>query len=135
MACDEQLVLRMRDALQGVAGVGERRMFGGVCFTLNGNMCCGVVKDEIMVRVGPEKYSSALEHPHAREMDFTGRTMQGYVFVAKPGFESDASLRAWIDKARLFVGALSAKARKLEPKPSLARLARRPMNMPKPKQS
>jgi TfoX/Sxy family transcriptional regulator of competence genes len=116
MACDEQLVLRIRETLQDVAGVSERRMFGGACFTLNGNMFCGVVKDEIMVRVGQENYSSALRRPHAREMDFTGRAMQGYVFIARPGFKSGLSLRAWIHKALDYVGTLPAKAPKRGPR-------------------
>lgn len=116
MACDEQLVQRIRDYLMGAPGVGERRMFGGVCFTLNGNMFCGVVKDEIMVRVGPENYLAALQRPHARKMDFTGRSMKGYVFVAKSGFRNDASLSAWVEWARVFASTLPAKAHKLRPK-------------------
>jgi len=60
MACDETLVDRVRDQLSGIPGIAERRMFGGVCFTLNGNMLCGVVKNEIMVRVGDAAYPAAL---------------------------------------------------------------------------
>jgi TfoX/Sxy family transcriptional regulator of competence genes len=103
MACDERLVARIRVALQGVEGTNERRMFGGACFTLNGHMFCGVVKDELMVRVGLEQYQSALQRLHTREMDFTGRAMCGYVFVSKPGIKNAASLRAWLERARKFV--------------------------------
>ena len=65
MACDEELVQRIRVALGDAADLSERRMFGGVCFMLEGHMVCGVVKDEMMVRVGPENYAKALEAPHA----------------------------------------------------------------------
>ena len=103
MACDEALVIRLREQLSEIPGVGERRMFGGVCFTLNGNMLCGVVKNEIMVRVGEDAYPAALRSPHAREMDFTGRPMRGYVFVGARGIGTSASLRKWIEAARDFV--------------------------------
>ncbi len=112
MACDERLVARIRGVLRRTANVRERRMFGGVCFTLNGNMFCGVVKDEIMVRVGPAQYLSALRTPNAREMDFTGRPMAGYVFVDKAGFASEAALRKWLDVAGAFVRTLPAKTPK-----------------------
>jgi TfoX/Sxy family transcriptional regulator of competence genes len=109
MACDERLVERIRGVLKRTANVRERRMFGGVCFTLNGNMFCGVVKDEIMVRVGPAQYLSALRTPHAREMDFTGQPMAGYVFVEKEGFASESALRKWLHVAEAFVSRLPAK--------------------------
>jgi hypothetical protein len=112
MACDERLVQRIRDSLRDIANVHERRMFGGACFTLNGNMFCGVVKDEIMVRVGPDRYLQSLRMPHTREMDFTGLPLAGYVFVAKMGLASDASLRKWLDMAGTFARALPAKATK-----------------------
>jgi TfoX/Sxy family transcriptional regulator of competence genes len=109
LACDEQLVERIRAALKGTRGAGERRMFGGVCFTIEGNMVCGVVKNDLMVRVGPDKYEDALKQPHARPMDFTGRPMNGYVFVAPPGVKSESSLKDW-------VGAGVAHVRTLPPK-------------------
>ena len=113
MACDESLVIRLRHELSAVPGIGERRMFGGVCFTLHGNMLCGVAGDEIMVRVGPDAYPTALERTHAREMDFTGRPMRGYVFVVAAGVRNTDSLREWIGMARGFVGTLPRKAAKV----------------------
>jgi len=115
MTCDEGLVQRIRELLADTPNVGERRMFGGVCFTLNGNMCCGVVKDEIMVRVGPDQYGDALRSAFAREMNFTGRPMPGYVFVAEPGCRSDATLEHWLDLARRYVLTLPAKSAKRAP--------------------
>ncbi len=79
MAYDEGLAQRIREALDDRPGIAERKMFGGLCFTLNGNMACGVTGDELMVRVGPDKHAEALERPHARKMDFTGRPMKGLV--------------------------------------------------------
>jgi len=112
LACDEQLVERVRTALEGIQGAGERRMFGGVCFTLNGNMACGVVRDELMVRVGPEKYGHALKQPHARLMDFTGRPMVGYVFVAAQGLKGESSLKGWVDAGVAHARTLPPKAPK-----------------------
>jgi len=61
-------------------------MFGGIAFMLNGNMCCGVTNDDLMVRVGADGLEDALDQPNARPMDFTGRPMKGFVFVdAGPG--------------------------------------------------
>ena len=113
MTCNEQLVARIRAVLASASGVAERRMFGGVCFTLNGNMVCGVAKDDLMVRVGTDRYAEAMKQPHAREMDFTGRAMKGYVFVAAPGIKSIASLEAWIRKGVAYVSTLPAKLPKL----------------------
>ena len=112
MSCDEQLVGRVRAVLERTRGAAERRMFGGVCFTLNGNMACGVVSADLMVRVGPDRYADALRKPHAREMDFTGRAMKGYVFVGAPGTRSSSSLKSWIGAGVAYVGTLPPKARK-----------------------
>lgn len=112
MPCDEQLVERVRAVLKPTRGTAERRMFGGVCFTLNGNMACGVVSTDLMVRVGPDKYADALKQPHVREMDFTGRAMKGYVFISTPGIESDSSLKYWTKVAVAYVEALPPKPRK-----------------------
>ncbi len=112
MSCDEQLVERVRAVLGRTRGTAERRMFGGVCFTLNGNMACGVVNTDLMVRVGPHRYADALRQPHVREMDFTGRAMKGYVFISAPGIKSNSSLKYWIESGVAYVEALPPKARK-----------------------
>lgn len=117
MACDESVAARVRERLSGVPGIGEIRMFGGVCFTLNGNMLCGVVKDELVVRVGADAYPAALLQPHARVMDFAHRPMRGYVYVGAAGFQSTANLQAWLDAARDFVGKLPPKKPKKAPTP------------------
>ena len=84
-------------------------MFGGLSFLVRGNMCCGVVGNELMVRVGPAKYDAALSKRHAREMDFTGRPLRGYVYVARDGLRSARTVRAWADKGVEFSRSLPPK--------------------------
>jgi TfoX/Sxy family transcriptional regulator of competence genes len=109
MAYYEILAHRVRALLADQPALTERKMFGGLAFMLHGNMCCGIVRDELMVRVGADQYGAALAQPHAREIDFTGRPMTGMVMVAQPGFESDGDLEAWIRRGVRFTATLPAK--------------------------
>lgn len=109
MAFDEGVAQRAREAMDDFPEVSERKMFGGIAFMVRGNMCCGVVDSKLMLRVGAEQYEESLALPHAREMDFTGKPMKGFVYIAEEGFESDTDLKAWIDRAFDFVGSLPAK--------------------------
>lgn len=109
MAFDETLAARVRRALATEPGVTERRMFGGLCFLIRGNMCCGIVGDRLMVRVGPDAYREALSRPHAREMDFTGRPLRGMVYVTMDGLRSESALVGWVRRGSAFAGALPAK--------------------------
>ena len=109
MAFDEGLAERIRELLRDRRGVDERRMFGGLAFMLDGHMFVGILGDTLMARVGPEAYAKALAQKHVREMDFTGKPMKGYVFVAPEGFESDAALESWIGRCANFVQTLPAK--------------------------
>jgi hypothetical protein len=84
-------------------------MFGGIAFMLNGNMCCGVVKDDLMVRLAPDRSEEALQLPHARPMDFTGRPMKGFVFVEPAGVATDEALREWVKRGVEFASTLPAK--------------------------
>jgi hypothetical protein len=79
MAYDEDLAGRVRAVLTPGAVVTERQMFGGLAFLLGGHTFCGIVKDALMVRLGPEGADRALDQPHVRPMDFTGRPMKGMV--------------------------------------------------------
>lgn len=83
MAYDEGLAHRVRATLADQPAVVEKKMFGGLTFMLQGNMCCGIMKDGLMVRVGPEHYVDALGQPHARPMLFTGKPMKGIVLVGR----------------------------------------------------
>jgi len=109
MAYDERLADRIRKLLAKRKGVSEKKMFGGLAFMFRGHMCCGVVKETLMVRLGPEQYAKALAAPHARPMDFTGRPLKGFVYVDPAGFKTDAALRQWIKRAINFAVSLPAK--------------------------
>ena len=106
MAYNEELALRIRQSLGEQTGIVERKMFGGLCFMAHGNMCCGVMGDEIIVRVGAERYEDSLQMPHARPMGFTGRPMRGFVVVASKGIESEEGLDEWIARGVKFAMSL-----------------------------
>jgi len=93
MAYDENLADRIRRSLKekGIAYI-EKKMFGGLCFMVDNKMCLGIVKDELMARIGETIYSEALSKQGTKEMNFTGRTMKGYVFVEPDGIDLDEEL-------------------------------------------
>jgi hypothetical protein len=98
MAYDEKLAARVRRLLSDRDDVGERAMFGGLTFMLDGHMCCGVNRDELIVRLNPDDQAAALARPHARPMDFTGRPMRGFVTVSPEGLKGRALAR-WVRSA------------------------------------
>ena len=106
MAYNEQLASRVRKILARRGGLYEVKMFGGIAFMLQGHMCCGVVKDLLMIRVGPQAYEKALAKPNARPMDFTGRPLKGLVFVSPAGSRTDKELSEWVGQATRFVRTL-----------------------------
>ena len=109
MGYDEGLAQRVRESLAERPDLSERKMFGGLCFMLGGNMCAGIVGGDLMLRVGADAYQAALERPHAREMDFTGRSLKGMVYVGVDGFADDAELSSWLEIAVGFAGSLPPK--------------------------
>ena len=109
MAYDEGLAQRIREALGELPGLVEKKMFGGIGFMVQGNMACGVNKDNLIVRVGPDRYEEALAKPHSGPFDMTGRPMRGWVMVASGGYESDDALREWVQKGVEFAVSLPAK--------------------------
>lgn len=84
-------------------------MFGGLSFLLFGNMSVGIVKDDLCVRCGPDRFAELVARNHARPMDFTGRPMKGWIFVGPAGYESDEDLSAWVDSGVAFAASLPAK--------------------------
>jgi TfoX/Sxy family transcriptional regulator of competence genes len=96
MAYDEALADRIRRFLGSRTDVTEKRMFGGLAFLLNGRMFCGIVKDDLMVRVGPESHQAALSEAHVRPMDFTGHALTGYVFVGDGGVRAQRAVANWV---------------------------------------
>jgi TfoX/Sxy family transcriptional regulator of competence genes len=109
VAYDEGLAQRIRDLLDEQDGLSEKKMFGGVCFLVNGNMAAGVVKSELMVRVGADAYEAALAEPHARPMDFTRTPLRGMVYVSEEGIEEDAALARWLRRGVSFAASLPKK--------------------------
>ena len=112
MAYDEAFVDRIRRVLGPRPDVTERKMFGGIAFLLDGKMFCGTSKDDLMVRVGPDNHDDALRRPHARPMDFTGRPMRGYVYVALSGLRSEKALKPWLERALAFVATVPSKPKR-----------------------
>ena len=116
MAYDEALATRVRTVLAVRNDVIEKKMFGGLTFMVGGHMCCGLVGSDLMVRVGLEAYEGALSRPHARPMDFTGRTLKGMVYVRPPGIETEQQLVSWVDQAVAFVLNLPPESSKPRPR-------------------
>src|SRR5215831_2873148 len=109
MGYNEHLALRVRQTLASYDGVSERAMFGGLAFMLNGHMCCGVVGDELVARIGPTQAAAAVTEPYTRPMDFTGRPFKGFVFVQPPGLQGERALRRWVEEACAYVATLPDK--------------------------
>jgi hypothetical protein len=97
MAYDEVLAGRVRTLLRGRRGITERRMMGGLTFLCDGRMCGGVLGRDLVARVPREGMEAALARPHVRRMDFTGRPLAGFVYVAPEAIRRDVDLRAWLD--------------------------------------
>lgn len=109
MAYDDGLAHRIRDVLVDHPTLVEKKMFGGIAFMLQGNFSCGVNQENLVVRVGPEKFEAALAQPHCREMDFTGRPMKGWVYVSPNGYETEDGLADWVQQGVDFALSLPPK--------------------------
>lgn len=109
MAYDEKLADRVREVLKRRRGVTEKKMFGGLSFLVNGHMSCGIVGDDLMVRVGPDAYVGALKKKGVRPMDFTGRAMKGMIYVDRSGYGRSAGLKAWVEQGLSYARSLPPK--------------------------
>ena len=109
MAYNEEIAIRIKKIVSGWKNTDDKKMFGGVCHLLNGNMFCGVYKEFLILRLGKEKAEDALKLPHSRPFDITGKSMTGWIMLAEDGFKSDNELKDWLDQARKFVKTLPAK--------------------------
>ena len=89
-------------------GITEKKMFGGLSFLLNGKMCCGVLKDILVVRINPEQSDKFLKKPHVRPMDFTGRPMKGFLYVSSDGCKTDKQLDSWIEHGFAYAASLTS---------------------------
>jgi len=109
MAYDATLAKRIQAALSGVPGLAEKKMFGGVGYLIYGNMACGVHGDDLIVRLGLERYQQGLAQPNTRVFDMTGRPMHGWIIVTPAGISSEADLKHWITQGVKFAQTLPAK--------------------------
>lgn len=109
MAYDEGLAAIFRDDLAELAGISEKKMFGGLCFLLNGNMLCGVHTGGAMFRVGKENEAAALAIDGAGPMTFTSRKMGGMIDVTDEALADDASRSEWLRLSLDFVKPMPAK--------------------------
>lgn len=109
MAYDEELAERVRAALAGVGGVAEIKMFGGLCFTVEGNMAVGVNREDLLVRLTPDDGDAALAEPGVRLMEIGARTSRGFLSVAPEATTTERKLRAWVDRGVAFASSLPPK--------------------------
>ncbi|MDH4228720.1 MAG: TfoX/Sxy family protein [Nitrospirota bacterium] len=108
MAFDTGLHTRVAEALAGHP-IAEKRMFGGVGFLLGGHLACGILKDDLIVRVGADRYAAALARDHVRVFDITGKVMKGWVMVAPEGVSEDRDLAHWVQAGVAFARTLPPK--------------------------
>lgn len=109
MAYDEALAERVRERIAAHSGVTERMMFGGLAFMISGNMACGVIGEDLIVRLGDEDGAEALEEPGVREFDFTGKPMKSMVYVRPEATTEDDDLTGWVDAGASYAESLPAK--------------------------
>jgi len=103
MAYNEKLADRTREIISvDHKNVEEKKMFGGLCFMVNGKMCVGVEQERLMVRLDPERYDEAMEKEGCKPMDFTGKIMKGYVFVDIDSLNTKRKLEYWVQLALEF---------------------------------
>ena len=107
MSYNEDLAERLRAKLLSDKSITEKRMFGGVCFLHEGKMLCGILNDDIIVRVADS--GALMTEPHVRPFDFGGRPMKGFLYVAPAGYETDQMLETWIGRCYTYVGTLTSK--------------------------
>lgn len=109
MPYDKTLAERMRPMLLPRAGISEKNMFGGIAFLVYGNMCCGIWKDLLVIRLSVDEATIELKKPHVRVMDITGKPMKGWLLIEPRGYKKGADLFSWIEKAFSFASSLPAK--------------------------
>jgi len=109
VAYDEDLAQRVREVLAARADVTERKMFGGIAFMVAGNMACGVLGDDLIVRLGDEEGKRALAEDGVRPFDFTGKPMKSTVFVSPELTSDDVGLTEWVDAGAAYASSLPPK--------------------------
>ena len=110
MSYNEKLVERVRKLLP--KAIEEKKMFGGLSFLFHGKMFCGVLKDDLVVRINKNDYEKFVSKPHVRPMDFTGKPMKGFLYVSSGGYKEDKELTEWIEVGFRYVLSLNEKKNK-----------------------
>ncbi|NNG06729.1 MAG: TfoX/Sxy family protein [Desulfobacteraceae bacterium] len=109
MAYNESIEARIKNIVSSWENTDSKKMFGGLCHLLNGNMFSGVYKDYLILRLGKENAEKALRSPFVKPFDITGRPMKGWIMVKEDGFSKEEELEAWLNRAKEFVRTLPAK--------------------------
>ena len=109
MPYNEDIETRIQKFVSRWPDTRHKKMFGGVCYLLNGNMFCGVYQDFLILRLGSDQAGKAIQLPAVRPFDITGKPMKGWVMVAQDGFQSDNDLKIWLLQAREFAASLPPK--------------------------
>jgi len=109
MPYDTGIEKRINQIMARWKNVSSKKMFGGICCLLNGNMVCGVYKDFLILRLGEKEAAAALEKAHVKPFDITGKPMKGWVMVSEEGIAREADLKSWLQKAKKFVNTLPSK--------------------------
>jgi TfoX/Sxy family transcriptional regulator of competence genes len=109
MAYDKGLAQRVREMLEEETGYEEKKMFGGLCFMFFGHMVCGIIREDLIVRVGPNSYEETLKLPHTKKFDLTGKPLKGWVMVLAEAIDDDDDLNRWLQRAVSFVRNLPPK--------------------------
>jgi TfoX/Sxy family transcriptional regulator of competence genes len=109
MAYDEGLAERIRGVLDARSDVDERKMFGGIAFLVAGNMACGVMRDDLMVRMEPDAAAALESEPGVRRFDMGGRPMKGWLLVAPEASADDGDLERWVRRGEEFAASLPPK--------------------------
>lgn len=95
---NQELVSLLRDFFHEVPDITEKKMFGGIAFIFQGNMCCGVSGDNLMIRVKKEDYDRFLDEPNIHPMDFTGKPMRGFLYVNQEGWKNPKTRLLWLER-------------------------------------
>jgi hypothetical protein len=109
MSYDETLADRIRELIGRRKNLIEKKMFGGIGYFLNGNICCGAWKEFLILRLGEDAARQVLGEPHARPFDITGRPMRGWAMIEPAGWQDETKLRRWVTWAADFTSTLPAK--------------------------
>ena len=112
VAYNEELAGRVRVALADRTDVEEKKMFGGLSFMVAGQMCCGVLKNDLVVRIEPTEFDKLVAQPHVRPFDFSGRPMQGMVYVENSGLADPEALQTWVQRGTDYIAAHPAGAKR-----------------------